>query len=205
MQTFDAFIAAGGFAERLGGDRPKSLLTIDGTSMLELTVRAALSAGARKAYVLTNRLEFLSETEAAVSALRDVVIVPDAGFASTFQLAREMRISSSSRTLFLYGHAPRPIRLLNKITQQDNPVAAYAFSRSSRRHPIPRGERRLEPPFLIETQLLNTPEDRWDDFFSSLGLSVHVLDTDDEPEFNLPDEANLYLSYISALGLAAFG
>jgi CTP:molybdopterin cytidylyltransferase MocA len=205
MQTFDAFIAAGGFAERLGGNGPKSLLTIDGTSMLELTVRGALSAGARKAYVLTNRLEFIAETERAVSSLRDVIVVPDMGFSSTLQLAREMRITSSVRTLFLYGHAPRPISLLNEIAQQEGEVTAYAFSRSSRRRPIARGERLLEPPFLIETQLLDTREDQWCNFFTSLGSRVRVLDTDDEPEFNLPDEANLYLSYVSALGLGAFG
>lgn len=205
MRTFDAFIAAGGYAERLGGDCPKSLLTIDGTSLLELTVRGALSTGARKAYVLTNRREFIAETERAVSSLRDVIVVSDMGYASTLQLAREMRVISSVSTLFLYGHAPRPLSLLKEITSQKRQVTACAFPKSSRRQPIVRGKRRLEPPFLIETQLLETRHDQWCDFFASLGSGARVLETDDEPEFNLPDEANLYLSYISALGLRAFG
>ena len=138
MRTFDAFVAAGGFAERLGGNRPKSLLTIDGTSLLELTVRGALNAGARRAYVLTNRLDFITETERAVYPLRDVIVVPDTGFSSTLQLACEMRIAASVRTLFLYGHAPRPVSLLSEITKLEGQVTACAFSRSSRRRPMPR-------------------------------------------------------------------
>jgi CTP:molybdopterin cytidylyltransferase MocA len=202
---FDAFIAAGGFAERLGGNCPKSLLTIDGTSLLELTVRGALSAGARRTYVLTNRREFLAETERAVSSLPDVVVVMDVGYSSTLQLAREMRVVSAARTLFLYGHAPRPLSLLSEVTNQECQVTACSFRKSSRRQPIVQGKRRLEPPFMIETQLLETRHDQWCDFFASLGSAARLLDTDDEAEFNLPDEANLYFSYISALGTSAFG
>lgn len=205
MKRFDAFIAAGGFAERLGGGRPKSLIAIDGVSLLELTVRAALSAGARTTYVMTNRAEFVSETQAVVSSFRNVIVVPDKGYSNTLQLARATRSKTLANTLFLYGHAPRPLSLLTALLEGKRRVNACAFPASSRRHPIASGDRRLEPPFLLEPGLLEAEAEQWCDLFTSLGSGVGVIHTDDAPEFNIPEEADLYFSYIRSLGAGAFG
>jgi hypothetical protein len=193
----DVIIAAGGYGRRLGLSVPKSLLPVHGIPMLIYTIKSIIGLGARRVIVCNDRIEWHYLIQRVCSPYR-VEVIRDNSFASTLLLARSVLPPSSKKTLFLYGHAPRPKDHLRRMLEEESPIVATETESSSKRCRIHWGETRfLEPPYVLESALLaSSHEASWLEFFSNHRLKVSVTSMAGPCEFNHHEEIGPYRRYV---------
>jgi len=196
----EAIIAAGGYASRFDDLGPKSLLTVGQATLLEMTIRSALGAGIRRILVANNREDFHGEMMRRVSGIAEVDLILDRGYESTYLLVRDTACLAAARFLFCYGHAPRPSRILSAMLTENAPLVACGFQRSTKRNLIMYNDEFLEPPFLVDRDMvLNSYAEGWEGFFAEQPSSLGVIAVDGAPEFNSAIEAEQYRDYLRQL------
>lgn len=198
---FDALVSAGGFAYRCGSGHPKSLLFAGEKTMLELTVDGLISAGCKSIIVSNNRCEWHNKIIQIIGGRPEVVVLRDPGYLSTYNLVLQFSNVMENRFLFAYGHAPRPPELFAAVRCVEAPIGAASFLWSTKTRTVRWGNRFLEPPFLVNKEMLHGA-DGWCAFFRNNMASVGVVDTDDIPEFNYDNEVENYKIYAKSLYMA---
>lgn len=197
---FEAIIAAGGYATRFDDIGPKSLLIVGQATLLEMAIRSALRAGVRRILVANNREDFHAEIMRRVSGITEVDLILDPGYENTYLLARAAAYLAAPRFLFCYGHAPRPSRILSAMRNERAPLVACGFHRSTKRKVIMYNEQYLEPPFLVEREMIiDSDAQNWTAFFAERRSSMRVIAVDGSPEFNSAMEAEQYGEYLRQL------
>jgi hypothetical protein len=193
-----AFIAAGGFATRMGRGKPKSLIRLGHKSLLETTVQALVDVGLDDILIANNRLEFDEEFREICGRYSEVSLVIDRGFANTFLLMLAYSHLLAHRFIFCYGHAPRSSQTIQCIWESDGDVSAGRYASSSRRDAIATSAGFLEPPFLITKPAFERQDAAsWSGFFARSGSDVREIGLlGDEPEFNSPEELGRYHMYL---------
>lgn len=197
-----AIIAAGGHASRMKILPPKSMLAVNGTTLLEITLRSILGAGVREVLVFTNRKDWLRSQRDMVSKFPRTELILDEGVNSTIELlylAREIRLSDAY--LFCYGHAPPPSGVVSEICCEDKPLGGMTNFTSTRLDRIKLNNRYLEPPFYIKEELLNSSVQysKWSRLFSHHQNKIHKVPLAGPPEFNYSNEWNYYRHYFGNL------
>jgi CTP:molybdopterin cytidylyltransferase MocA len=193
-----AFIAAGGFATRMGRGKPKSLIRLGHRSLLEMTVQTLVDAGLDDILIANNRSEFNDEFREICSRYAEVSLVVDRGYSNTFLLMLGYSNLLADRFIFCYGHAPRSSQTVQRIWESDGDVSAGRYASSSRRDAIATPDGFLEPPFLITKPALERKDfASWSGLFARRGSDVRAIGlAGDEPEFNSPEELGRYHSYL---------
>lgn len=192
-------IAAGGFANRLGTNRPKSLLNASSEPLLSWVIKNVFAAGISRILIFHNRPEWVSEYETVVGPFSDITLIRDAGVSSTFHLARRAsQFCLAKRYLFFYGHAPRPTAHIRRLLSLPSP-AATACRTSSRQRPLQINTGSfIEPPFAVSAEALAAaPQaENWGEFFA-----IHPPSTcrvSGPAEFNFESERLQYNAYVVA-------
>jgi CTP:molybdopterin cytidylyltransferase MocA len=198
---YDVLVAAGGLANRfsappLSANKPKSLLFGATKPVVLSTVEYALLAGYRRILVLNNRPEWHDELKKALASVSQADVVQDPGYASTFMLAKTFAQQLDSRFLFLYGHAPRPAEHLVLMSNVQKKIVASAFSNSTKSKVVRYGQLFLEPPYLIDRQLVEASQARdWVGFFEGVAGYVGIYESDAPAEPNTRGEFDDYLAH----------
>ena len=199
MNNTVAVIAAGGFATRLGTNKPKSLLKVSSQPLLLWLIQEIVAAGISRILVFQNRQEWLSEYRTIVGPFSEITLIADGGVASTFLLARRARrVCVAERYCFFYGHAPRPAAHIKHLLSLPS-VAATACRTTSRQRALRISSSGfLEPPFAISAEALATASkaENWEEFFNVHRPSAWPVSG--PGEFNFESERLRYTSYLVA-------
>ena len=192
-------VAAGGYGTRMGISRPKSMLVVDGVTLLEYTLMALQVAGMEDILVFSNREDCFDSQRRIVQRYRGAEVFKDGGGASTIELLYLARdICAAERYLFCYGSAPRTSCTYRDILDCPRSLGALGLPHSSRRDLIPSGDRLLEPPFLVEDGSLGFSRyyKSWSELFWSHGDNIYQQYSDHPPEFNDRSGWQRYRSYL---------
>lgn len=202
MSKISAVITAGGFATRLGGGPPKSLRAASGHYLLEHCIAYAAQAGIRSFIIFNNRPEFDTLIKTIAEPYGEFLIINDLHAPNTFWLAKEsISYVGGEHILFLYGHAPRPCVHLTKLCSLGlRSVSASAVAHSTKNHLTTFRGMYLEPPYLIQTELLlQTTVTSWQSLMTENTSGLDILDVCGPNEVNTPMDVLPYYNYMRRL------
>jgi CTP:molybdopterin cytidylyltransferase MocA len=196
-----AVVAAGGYARRLGTHCPKSFICVGGETLLSHCVRSLLRAAVNRVVLFVDRTGWDQAAADLFAGEPRVHVVRDCSPLSTFALVREGARLSNSRVLFTYGHAPRRTHHLTRLLSLNHLVVASTTPSTSRRSPLVTvGGGYLEPPLLIDAELLSASvANDWQQFFRQQAAVVRTVNLDGPPEFNYASEFRTYSRYVQRI------
>jgi len=177
-QVRQAIIAAGGKGFRLGSLANtygnKSLVKIQGKTILEFTVEALLKAGVTEAIVSIDNEENYEKACKAFKGKRRVKVVQDQGTGNTAQLPLAFDYLLKEKFWFIYGNTPplvSHLKAMNAAFNKADAIVSY-FPFSTSRYPLIAEldgnqaknlkysrdslskEAFVEPPFLLRNDIL---------------------------------------------------
>ena len=182
----------------MGKCGPKSLVEIDGEPMLNYTLESLREAGFQSVLVCIDDVHLEKRFQTLCSQFPGVSIVVGEPEKSTFCIAKRYAPLCDSMILFLYGHAPRPPEVLERIRSVIAPACGCLVKKSSVFNPVRlENGQSLEPPFFLQTQLVKrTSATSWAGFFNQYKRVVQTIPAKGPPEFNYPEEFAIYAEYI---------
>lgn len=196
-----AIVAAGGFARRIGTDCPKSLIKIDGTEILKLHLNELSRLYLDKILVYTNRFDYYDTYKTISSHFKNVELVIDPGFNSTFEILQTYHEKSDSDILFTYGHTIIKRQHYISLVQVPSIINCSLFVASSKTiiyRPI--NSYFVEPPYFISKKYLqNIDTNNWNDFLKNNLMFCNYLYSTTPNEFNYKEEFENLKIYIRRL------
>lgn len=195
MSNYNVLVSAGGYATRFGSNTAKSLIYVNGVSLLERTLQSVIAGTlSPRIFVLTNRPEHTESYREICDRYDECFLSFDPGYSSTIRLVVENLPILADRFCFLYGHAPPSSDHISKIWELNAEVVGSAYPKSSRKDPIFSQSKYLEPPFLISKELFISDRIKsWSCLFSLYSRKATILETFFEPEFNNREEFQRYI------------
>lgn len=182
---FDALVAAGGYARRLGATGPKSLMRIGQEPLIVETIRELLRSRCRKILVANNRPEYSPHLAEILWQFPDVSLVKSSDHQSTFMLLSEFYSLLSEKVIFTYGHAPRDFQHISRLAECEGSLVCSSYESSSRRDPIVVGRLFVEPPFLLDKDLVTKSSSMtWREFVIEHKSDASFVYSNELPEFN---------------------
>lgn len=187
MTNLLGIVAAGGYASRMGISEPKSMLTIEGITLLEYTLKGLQRAGVKSIIVFTDRNDYL-EQQCNISHKYDgVQVVEDRGVSSTIEMLYMARkINRYRKYVFCYGHAPRTSIIYKCLVNCERDLGGLVVNTSLRSDLIKRGNGFLEPPFFVRENKINSLNycRIWSNLFHSCANNIYSIPASSPPEFN---------------------
>ena len=200
MDDVVGVVAAGGHATRMGIKAPKSMLTVNGKTLLEYTLLSLQKAGVKTIFVFTDRKDFVAEQRQLVMGFNSIHVIEDSGVSSTIELLyTAMSLSKKTKYLFCYGNSPRSSAIYRNMHSCEKALGAIRIIRSSRRDPIKSGNNYLEPPFFVNLNIYDFAcyYSSWSELFYAYADDAFYTNYNIPPEFNTCDEWEKYSRYIN--------
>jgi len=187
MTNLLGIVAAGGYASRMDISTPKSMLTIEGITLLEYTLEGLQRAGVKSVVVFTNRTDYLEQQYKISHKYDGVQIVEDRGVSSTIEMLYMARkINRHGKYLFCYGHAPRTSIIYKCLANCEKDLGGIVVNTSLRSDLIKRGNGFLEPPFFVSENKIHSLDycRLWSKLFHSCANNIYSIPVSSSPEFN---------------------
>lgn len=200
FMLFDAIVAAGGFGTRLGGTKPKSLIRAGNVALIEITIAGLVNAGMHRILVTSNRPEWVSDLANILSPFPEALICQDPGYDTTLDLVRDYLSLMKDMFVFVYGHAPQPSRVYERLSESGF-TASTTFPCSSKQRPIEWFEGQfLEPPYFLNRHELGESDSKsWDRFFYADAQDLKLVAGEGPGEFNYPSELERFIPFAHQL------
>jgi hypothetical protein len=195
-----ALIAAGGYATRMNSSIPKSLLTVNDISYLELLLKQIDLLEFDKVVIFCNRINYIDQIKSIAIKYSNCIVVVHIGAESTFDLFKfGYSEFPSSEYLFFYGHSPRKADEISCLFDIDFPLVISLYSKSSKKSIIKSNSNFfIEPPYKISSLELEISNYiNWNDFLSDHTYGSVYFNTPNE--FNNRAEEKKYREYAKAL------
>ena len=175
---------------------PKSLLEVNGRTLLEYTVENMSELKLPEIYVFCddNEINEIKYHNILARYENAKLIVCDS-YDSTLTVVQNFIGLFSEYILFLYGNSPNSAKYLDSLMTSEMTVSCY--DESTKKNKIRVNGKFLEPPYFIKRSLIyDSPAITWLTFFTMNKDKIKFVKDDGPCEFNSKEEFMVYKNYI---------